>query len=317
MLNYILHIGIGGPHNGPKAVYDALHRMDQPEMLFGSTISTHERAEIERALAGVTSPEEIRIIYASKSGTTMETLDNFEYFYDFLKNKLGAIDNRVIAITSEGSQLWKQAQERKWRLELIPKNVGGRFSVFTPAGTVPLELAGIDVEQFQAGGRNAGAGEAEVIFEYYQKGFTVHNFFFFNPELESLGKWWRQLVAESLGKDGKGILPIVSIGTNDLHSMLQLYLDGPKNIYTTFVSAKPLPSIVHAILEGVKISYTNHGLPFRHIELPELNAYHLGVFMQTRMTEVIRVAELMGVNPLNQPAVEEYKKEARLLLDQD
>ena len=140
--------------------------------------------------------------------------------------------------------------------------------------------------------------------------------FLFNPELESLGKWWRQLVAESLGKDGKGILPIVSIGTNDLHSTLQLYLDGPKNIYTTFVSAKPLPKIVDAILEGVKISYTNHGLPFRHIELGKLDAYDLGVFMQTQMNEVIALAKLMGVDAFNQPAVEEYKKEARLLLDQ-
>ncbi|OGN27891.1 MAG: hypothetical protein A3A33_04625 [Candidatus Yanofskybacteria bacterium RIFCSPLOWO2_01_FULL_49_25] len=313
-LKYILLIGIGGPYSGPKAVYDALHHHGDPVMLFASTISTHERAEIERALADIKNSDEVVVIYASKSGTTMETLDNFEYFYDLLIRKLGSIDERVIAITSEGSQLWKQAQEKKWRLELIPQEVGGRFSVFTPAGIVPLELAGIDVKKFQKGGKAGAEGSAEEIFKQYQQGFRVHNLFLFNPELESLGKWWRQLTGESLGKHEKGTLPIVSIGTNDLHSTYQIYLDGPKDIYTTFVSAEPLPKIVHAILEGVKISYQNRGLPFRHITLPELNAYQLGVFMQTQMNEVIALAKLMGVDAFNQPAVEEYKKEARRLL---
>ena len=313
-LKYILHIGIGGPSNGPRTVYDALHRDGDPVILFASTISTHGREEIEHRLVDVHSPEEVLIIYASKSGTTMETTDNFEYFYEFLKKKLGALDDRVIAITSEGSALYKQAQEKKWRVELIPSEIGGRFSVFTPAGIVPLASAGIDVQQFIMGGKVGAQGSAEEIFAHYQKGLRIQNFFFFNPELESLGKWCRQLYGESLGKHEQGILPMVSIGTDDLHSMVQMYLDGPKNIYTTFVSAKPLPPMVHAILEGVKISDANHNLPFRHIELSELNAFELGKFMQTQMNEVIALAKLMGVDAFNQPAVEEYKKEARRLL---
>lgn len=313
-LKYILNIGLGGQYNGPKAVYNALHADAQPEILFSSTVSMHEQATIERALAGVKSPREVLMVYSSKSGTTMETKENFRHYYSFLQKKLGAIDDRVIVVTSEGSPLIAEAQDRGWQVELIPKEIGGRFSVFTATGLVPLGHAGIDVGQFLEGEKAGEIGKAEEIFKYYQQGFQIHNIFLFNPELESLGKWWRQLVAESLGKDGKGILPIVSIGTNDLHSTLQLYLDGPKNIYTIFVSAKPLPPLVAAILDGVKASYQNHSLPYVHIEMPVLDAFELGKFMKTRMTEVIRVAELMHVDPYTQPAVEEYKKEARRLL---
>lgn len=287
MLRYILLIGIGGSSQGAKAVYEALHKEGQPEILFAETVSDRINGEIERKLAALQSPEEVKIIVISKSGKTMETKHNFDYFYNFLTKKFGTIDEQVIRITGD----------------MIPKDVCGRFSVFTVVGTVPLELAGFDMKQFLAGKEAADeVGDLEAMMRY-----PIHNMFFFNPELESLGKWWRQLVAESLGKDGKGILPIVSIGTNDLHSMLQLYLDGPKNIYTTFVSVKPLPKLVEKILESVKQSYSNHQLPFTHYELPALNEFELGAFMQTRMTEVIRVAELMGVNPFNQPAVEEYK----------
>ncbi len=286
-LKYILLIGIGGSSQGARAVYEALHKEGQPEILFAETVSDHINGEIERKLSELSSAEEFKIMMISKSGKTMETKYNFDYFYNFLSKKFNNIDQQVIKIMGD----------------MIPKDVCGRFSVFTVVGTVPLELAGFDMKQFVAGKEAAPeVGNLDVMLQY-----PIHNMFFFNPELEALGKWWRQLVAESLSKDGKGNLPIVSIGTNDLHSMLQLYLDGPKNIYTTFVSVKPLPPLVAAILEGVKQSYGNHQLPFTHHELPALNEFELGAFMQTRMAEAIRVAELMGVNPFNQPAVEEYK----------
>lgn len=317
MLKYILHIGIGGPHHGPKAVYDALHQEGQPVMLFASTVSTHQRAEIERELAAVQRPEEILLICGCESGKTLESINNLEYFYETLTKQLGSIDHRVIIITNEGSELWEKAGTHQWQRHAAPHDPRnkGRFSVFTPVGLVPLQYAGIDVQQFQKGSADARERfteqKARDWFARYERGLDIQNFFFFNPELESLGGWCRQLIAESLGKDAKGILPIVSIGTNDLHSTLQLYMGGPRNIYTTFVSAKPLPGIVEAILEGVKVSYQNQNLPFEHLEFPELNAYHLGFFMQTLMLEVVALAKLMGVDPYTQPAVEEYKAIAR------
>src|SRR3989344_1092740 len=140
MLKYILLIGIGGSSNGAKAVYDALHQEGQPEILFAETVSDHINAEIERKLDALTSAEEVKVVMISKSGTTMETLDNFEFFYEFLKKKFGAIDDQVIKITGD----------------MIPKDVCGRFSVFTAVGTIPLELAGVDMKQFLAGKEAAG-----------------------------------------------------------------------------------------------------------------------------------------------------------------
>ena len=128
--------------------------------------------------------------------------------------------------------------------------------------------------------------------------------FLFNPELESLGKWYRQLLGESTGKDGKGFLPTVSIGTTDLHSMVHRYFGGLHNIATTFVCAgKP-----NKFYNATVAAYKEHDLPFQEYLMPEINEYELGKFFETKMREIVHLAHFMGVNPYDQPNVEAYKR---------
>jgi len=233
----------------------------------------------------------------------------------------------------------------------IPQNVEGRYSVLSAAGILSLSLAGIDTHALREGAskmreiclsgnmeENIALISAGILYHRYQKGISIHNSFFFSPELESLGKWYRQLLAESIGKEEKGILPIVSIGSNDLHSVAQLYLGGPQNIFTTFVyaedgtagvkvpampmfsglvpgiAAKDFSEIGNAIYGGVLAAYKQRALPFVEIIFPEISAKTLGAYVQFKMIETMYLAHLLGVNAFNQPNVEEYKAETRGML---
>ena len=166
----------------------------------------------------------------------------------------------------------------------------------------------------------------------------IHDTFLFEPDLEGFGKWYRQLTGESIGKMGKGITPTVSVGTTDLHSVAQLYFDGPKDKFTTFVSVadhgkdfiikskenidelvphisgKSFGKVLAAILTAVKATYQKQQLPFVSIELPELSEETLGALLQVKMMEMMYLGKLMGVNPFDNPGVEGYKEETRKLL---
>ncbi|KKS18808.1 MAG: Glucose-6-phosphate isomerase [candidate division WWE3 bacterium GW2011_GWC1_41_7] len=156
---------------------------------------------------------------------------------------------------------------------------------------------------------------AVVSYMAYERGLTTQVSFVFNPKLESVGKWWCQLLAESLGKDGKGVTPLISVGTNDLHSMLQLYIDGPRDKFFNFISCESeMSREVRAVLSGVKKSFDEHKIPYTETILDRIDEHSLGYFMQTKMMEVIMLGKLMGINPFGQSAVEDYKKYARELL---
>jgi len=164
--------------------------------------------------------------------------------------------------------------------------------------------------------KNISTLVAAIAYNNYKNVKTNHITFIFHPELESLGKWHNQLVAESLGKDGKGILPVNSIGTVDLHSMAQLYLSGPQDKYTEFVYSQELNKNknLKAILEGVKIAYTKRNIPFTEFILDDLSPKSIAQYMQTKMIEIMCLGNLMDVNAFDQPNVEEYKVETNKLL---
>ena len=285
---YFVLVGIGGSNLGAKAVYDALKKpKPQVEMLFADTVSP---VMLERIIAKLKTvkKEEVLLNYVSKSGTTLETRENFEA----LKDYAGTIVDT-------------------YRDLEFDKTIGGRFSVLTEVGLFPLRSCGFSTDELLRGKADAGDGKesAQWLFEQLQAGMVVHDMFLFNPELESLGKWYRQLSGESTGKDGKGFVPTVSIGTTDLHSMFQRYVGGPHNITTTFISARHKgDETMAAIYKAVTQAYLEHDLPFQEYFMPELNEYELGKFMETKMREIVHLAHLMGVNAFDQPKVEAYKK---------
>jgi glucose-6-phosphate isomerase len=194
--------------------------------------------------------------------------------------------------------------------------------------------------------KNPAVLSAIAIFHNYKKGYKINDNFFFNPELESLGKWYRQLMGESIGKEKNifnktvhiGITPTVSIGSTDLHSVGQLYLGGPKDKYTNFIwikqaseiavpkkrifpklieqiTAKTAKTILNAILRGVKIAYTKQNLPFSETTLEENSEKHIGEYMQFKMMEIMFLANLLKINAFDQPNVENYKKETKKILN--
>jgi glucose-6-phosphate isomerase len=240
--------------------------------------------------------------------------------------------------------------------------VGGRYSVFSPAGLFPLGLLGINIERLLDGARsmrdtcininveeNPAAISAALQYLHYMSGKNISDLFLFANALESLGKWCRQLMAESLGKEFNkkgetvniGITPVISIGSTDLHSMAQLYLGGPNDKFTMFLSVensnsqvklpnlreysklvngiqgKSLESIMSAIMEGTKAAFRKGKRPFMEVKLPCKSEYYIGQFLQFKMIETIYLGFLLGVNPFDQPNVESYKEETRKILQKN
>jgi len=264
----------------------------------------------------------------------------------------------VVVTTEKGNKLWQLATEQNFTAIDVPATIGGRFSVLSGIGLFPLGFAAIDLDQLLAGAmqmtenclrqdeENYAAISAAILFDAYQKGFVIHDFFPFSLDMRALGLWYRQLIAESIGKelsvDGAqvnvGITPTVSVGSTDLHSMVQLHLGGPRNTITTFVTLEqrkhdieipkdslisPLidyakgekaSTVLNALLEGISRTYQQKKLPFMTVNFPEKNAFYYGQFFQWKILEVIYLSYLFNINPFDQPLVESYKKETRTIL---
>jgi glucose-6-phosphate isomerase len=362
-LKYSIVVGIGGSNLGTKAVYDAMFGQRDllaperfPKMLFAETTDPEWLAQVVRLLETLTTPEEVLVTVISKSGGTTETLANFEIIMQTLRQKFGEVTDRVVAITDEGSKLWDAAVAKNIAHLAIPAPVGGRYSVLSAVGLLPLLSVGIDIERLRAGANdmlnrclgddNIAAQSAAVLALQQEHGYHINDNFFFHPELESVGKWYRQLMGESVGKeqslDGAtvhaGITPTVSLGSTDLHSVGQLYLGGPKDKLTTFVSSsqsaaikvpgervfpelipmidgKSATDIMVAILEGVKIAYQKADLPFMEVVLDTVDVYSIGAYLQFKMLEMMYLGQLLNVNSFDQPNVESYKVETKRLLE--
>ncbi|OGZ45737.1 MAG: hypothetical protein A3C84_04395 [Candidatus Ryanbacteria bacterium RIFCSPHIGHO2_02_FULL_48_12] len=367
-LKYIVVVGIGGSNLGAKAVYDTFYGYfdilepdRHPKMLFLDTNDPEFLLRFEILMTRhVAVPEEVIVVVVSKSGATTETAANMEFVGAMLRARFSEAFKRMIVISDDGSKLWKFAQDKGIAFLEIPRVVGGRYSVFSPAGVFPLACVGLDVRALLRGAadmtieglqedirQNAPMRSAIYLAVEIEKGKTIHDLFVFHPEFESLGKWYRQLVGESLGKEKDtsgntvhtGITPTVSVGSTDLHSVGQLYLGGPRDKVTTFIytthedgsvsvpkdtvgtvelvpgiAGKPFAYIMQAIRQGVTVAYEKAGLPFREIALPQETPYELGQCMQFMMLETMYLARLLGVNAFDQPSVESYKEETRRIL---
>ncbi len=340
-------VGIGGSNLGAQAVYEVLHGKEGNlhfPLYFADTVdSDHIHALLLRAEHALRNKRTILVCVISKSGTTAETIANFECFLELLKKyQPNNYHESVIAITDEGSALWNLAGQQKFDRLSIPKEIGGRYSVFTAVGLVCLCFAQVDIDELISGAQradiSAAATSASIIAYHYANGKNIHDLFVFDLALESVGKWYRQLMGESLGKDGRGITPTVSVGSTDLHSVGQLYLGGPRDSITTFMhvahtqhevripsmaeyeklvphlQGKSLATIMKAIFDGTQKAYADNKLPFITIELPKKSAFYIGQFLQTKMIEIIMLGHLLDVNPFTQPQVELYKTQTRKIL---
>lgn len=318
---YVFVVGIGGSDLASKAVWNAmtLHKTDlEKKLFFLESPDAREYEEIANIVNNeILDLDEIVFITISKSGGTVETLEAFHKTFDILSKKFGQpINERSIVISTENSPLWKLAEEKNIEKIAWEGDVGGRFSAFTTPHLTVLSIAGLHSEAFVQGGKEM-AEESELedskskklaqsIFENYKREVNILDFFIFNSELEDLGKWARQLIAESLAI----FTPTVSIGPTDLHSMLELYLSGPKNRFTIFIKSQEEieNSVNESAYENVTRAYDEASLPSEKYEMPEISEMEIGRFMAFMMETTIELAKLLEVDPYDQPAVENYKK---------
>lgn len=338
-LRYVFLIGIGGSSLGAKAVYQAIAPNHGAQLIFVESCDPFELAHIDtHVLSTIVMPEEVLLIVISKSGTTTETMTNATWLLEKLSALFSTdIDRRIVAISDHDSPLSLRAQEKGWGRLVIPRQIGGRFSVFTAAGLFPLACAGVAVDDLLAGarsgretalhdsGKNPYVERASVRYHWYVNGLEIETLFSFHKRLMGICSWHRQLTAESLGKqiDNGAItlLPDCALGSEDLHSVFQLYF-GLTNQSTTFLDVDDVPTVASAgevlcaIEQGVQQAYRKKEKPFASIHFSDLTPYELGAWMQGAMIETMLLAKLLGVNAFDQPNVEEYKKETRRLLAQ-
>ncbi len=358
----LIVIGIGGSNLGAMAIQKALGKKNDLVVYYADTVDPAYTGAIYRHAEQVLKQgQEVLITVISKSGTTTETIANAQLFASLLKQYKKEYTRNIVVISDEGSALAHVAKKHQISYFPIPPKVGGRYSVFSAAGLFPLYMMGIDIEALRNGAEsvkascthknlhaNPAALSAATLYYFYQKGMNIHDTFAFSHSLHGIGEWYRQLMAESIGKadtkDGKsvhvGITPTVSVGSVDLHSMAQLYLGGPNNRVTTFlttadqpdiavpdgtpfdslvpmIQGKSFTTIMNAILEGTQKAYKDVDRPFMTIELPEISAYHCGQLLQLKMVEIMYLGFLFDINPFNQPQVELYKKETRKILSHE
>lgn len=363
-LRYVFVIGIGGSSLGTKAMYDALasardlapHSL--PRLIFIETIDEGELSVAKSIIKKAEHKNELLFLVISKSGNTTETIFNAEILLEEFANKFGRNASRVVVMSETGSALLTAAHEQQMHTLELPPTVGGRYSVFTPVGLLPLALMGLPAGDIKNAAEkmvqkslhpdialNAAALSALTQYYFYQEGISIHDTFLFSPALESLGKWYRQLLGESIGKSAignselkVGITPTVTVGSTDLHSVGQLYLGGPKSRLTTFVSIKSdsniiLPeervwpdivpmvtgksaaNVLSAIESGTKTAYTEASLPYTSLVMESISTSDLAEFMQWKMCEVMMLGHLLRVNPFDQPHVENYKKVTKQILE--
>jgi glucose-6-phosphate isomerase len=360
---YVFVCGIGGSSLGAKAILCAAPPGPvAPEVLF---IESPDPVTIENVRQKVAwdrvagNPEGILIVVISKSGTTTETLAAFSWLYTVVKAQIGpAIDTRIVAVTDHDSELWHAGTEHSWQTIPIPKKVGGRYSVFTAVGLFPLLTAGVPVSELLRGARQGAeaalcALPAENLFLrsaliryhwYTRMKLEIETLFVFPPPLLGLGRWYRQLTAESLGKatrDGRNrvhLLADLASGPDDLHSIGQLYFgslgrastifldaDYPANIahdaldssffpHAGYLQGKDLKDILSSIYAGVTSAYRESGKPYIEKPLPTPDPAGIGYWMQGTMMETMYLAHLLHVDAFSQPDVERYKKITREIL---
>lgn len=356
---YVVCIGIGGSYLGAKAVIEALSNAFDAytatpgcsKVLFaGQNIGEDYMHELQTFLAD----KRFGIIVISKSGTTTEPAIAFRLLKEQLERQAGkdAAKNLIVAITDEKRGALRQlANEEGYTTYVIADNVGGRFSVLSPVGLLPIAVAGHDINALLQGAvemekTTKNPGEENIAETYakvrnalYAEGKKIEILVNYNPKLHFLAEWWKQLYGESEGKEGKGIFPASVDLTTDLHSMGQWIQEGERTIFETVLSVEEpnhecvIPSDVANLdglnyIAGKRIDYVNKmaeigtriahvegGVPNIQITIPRLDEHSLGQLIYFFEKGCGISGYILGVNPFDQPGVEAYKKNMFALLE--
>ncbi len=354
----VVVIGIGGSYLGSKAALEALShhfslhlgKSEWPKIVFaGQNLSEEYMSELMDLL----KESDFATIVISKSGTTTEPAVAFRIIKNLLEQKYGkeGAAGRIVAVTDRSiGALKKLADEQGYRTFIIPDDIGGRYSVLTPVGLLPIAVAGFDIEKMVLGAADMervcmASGKDNPALKYaavrnllYSKGKKIELLVNFNPKLQYFSEWWKQLFGESEGKEGKGIFPASVSFTSDLHSMGQYVQDGERTLFETvitvgnsnrslsiindpdnldglnFLSGKSIDECNKMAELGTMLAHIDGGVPNIRIEIPAINEYYIGALFYFFEFACGVSAYMLGINPFDQPGVEDYKKNMFALL---
>lgn len=354
-------IGIGGSYLGARAVIESLthsfnnmlakEKRQAPEVYFvGNNISGTYVTHLLQLIEG----KDVSVNVISKSGTTTEPAIAFRIFKNYLEEKYGkeGAKERIFATTDrQRGALRKLADEEGYETFIIPDDVGGRFTVLTPVGLLPIAVSGIDIDKLMEGAKDAREEykvedlENNPAYQYalirnilYKRGKQTEILVNYEPALHYISEWWKQLYGESEGKDNKGIFPAAVDFSTDLHSMGQYIQDGRRNLFETvinvetpkcditleaekvdldglnYLAGKTMDFVNKRAFEGTLLAHVDGGVPNLVINIPEINEYYVGKLLYFFEKACGISGYILGVNPFNQPGVEAYKKNMFALL---
>ncbi len=354
-------IGIGGSYLGARACIEALNhnfynmltseKRNGPEIYFvGNNVSSSYILELLELIDG----KDISINTISKSGTTTEPAIAFRIFKEYIEEKYGKEEakNRIYITTdSEKGALKELASKEGYETFTVPDDIGGRYSILTSVGLLPIAVSGLNIDEIMNGAKDGmeeyGVLDLDKNYSYqyaairnvlYRKGKEIEMLTSYEPSLFYLQEWWKQLFGESEGKDLKGIYPSSASFTTDLHSLGQLIQDGRRNIFETvinieepkvdmilkedkenldglnFLSGKTIDFVNKKAFEGTLMAHTSGGVPNIILNIEKMNEYNFGKLIYFFEKSCAISGYLLGVNPFNQPGVEEYKKNMFKLL---
>ncbi|QKY69772.1 glucose-6-phosphate isomerase [Lentibacillus sp. CBA3610] len=357
----LLVIGIGGSYLGARAAIEMLNHSFQnlldneergaPQVIFAGH---HMSSTYINELFDILKNKDVSINVISKSGTTTEPAIAFRIFRKMLEDKYGNEEakERIYATTDKAKGALKTGADKEgYETFVIPDDIGGRYSVLTAVGLLPIAVSGISIDNMMQGAKAAMDDLAEPeldknpAYQYaavrnilYNKGKTIEMLINYEPHLHYFSEWWKQLFGESEGKDQKGIFPASANFTTDLHSMGQYIQDGRRDLFETvlhvnqpnkdmtleaedanadglnYLAGKTLSEINDKAYQGTLLAHTDGGVPNLVIEMPALDAYTFGYLVYFFEKACAVSGYLLGVNPFDQPGVEAYKKNMFTLL---
>lgn len=319
-------IGIGGSYLGAKAIIEALtpyFNQDKVEIIFaGTDLSTDYLLD----LIDYIDNKSVYLNVISKSGTTLEPMLAFDILLEYMQKRYSDFNNRIIVTTDkEQGELLKIAQEYKFRRLEIPTDIGGRYSVLTPVGLLPIAVANIDIDKIIIGSKDA-KGHLDECYKYtmirhmmYQSNKMIESIDIYEPKLYYFTEWLKQLFAESQGKDNKGILPISTVNTRDLHSLGQYFQEGTPISFSTVIFSnstrnlyfkkykKTLNEINKLAMNSVALAHFDR-IKTNIIELDCINEENMGYLIFFFEMSAMLGSYLLDVNYYDQPGVKKYKE---------